>query len=539
MTSFHDLFPPHDKSPKDGRSHLYPSYHDQTTHKMQSSGAATLLKLPFEILSLILELAASRRDDTIPTLHCALPIPSQIRSSRSFHSLNLLCRRLREASLLSPRCWTNVVVVITDDPHDSTSPMILDTVLEHSKICLFDLYLYVDLRYIDGSPVHGLTHVYNLLHALQHHIHRCRSIRVCSGNEATQFSDFTQLMSNSISNCASLTSVSMIDRTSAISEDHYNRHRSVRFFPFWRPSGNKIASVEIDFELPLFALAMPEVEDLALPSNLKRLRVVQTLPRYLMLGALENCTQLEHLDWECADEAHSWEMDFAPAQLNLPHLKSLSLRSFALWDTFPNLSAPICEALCLHELEFPLAMEVLFPPLDTPDPAIFPKLKHLSFIHNKGLDPVTHAFLKRHHTLEEVLIYSAHSNWQVEEQCSLFDGLASGVENQSEGNSQSTSESSEPFMPSLHELWYITRGNHWPDIEDGPEGVALALTGALRRLVARRPTLRIKLAFDVEDVKILPKEVQTLLDDFGGRVVVPPPGAEPEWLKPWEFSDDS
>ncbi|KAF8306892.1 hypothetical protein DL93DRAFT_2088359 [Clavulina sp. PMI_390] len=305
------------------------------------------------------------------------------------------------------------------------------------------------------------------------------------------------------------------------------------FYSLWDLGESHVEAVEIKLEH--LRNAKPMVQGLSLLSSLKRLKIVDTYPRYLVLDALGDCTQIEHFDWEYSQEGTIWEADFSP--LSLPHLKSLSLRAFALWDGFPFLVASNCEALCLHKLDLPLSLGPILPPPFALNPVIFPQLKRLSLIQTGGFDSNICTFLKRHHTLEEVFINATHSGSQIDTQCDLLDILATGSEFQTIGNAQVSPESLEGFLPSFHVLCYSTLAKDWAALEGGTEEAGPTLPEALRRLLSQRPSLHLKLGFDTEDAGSLPHDVKLLLEEFGERAVVACPGAEPNWAKPWEFTE--
>ncbi|KAF8308615.1 hypothetical protein DL93DRAFT_1867706 [Clavulina sp. PMI_390] len=98
-----------------------------------------IFRSPTEVLARIGEIVASFSDGTI----ISSPVPSYVHLhlSKSFLSLNLVCRRFRQIATETPRCWTEVVILITDE-FVTTAPL-LEEHLRRSKACPFTITIYM------------------------------------------------------------------------------------------------------------------------------------------------------------------------------------------------------------------------------------------------------------------------------------------------------------------------------------------------------------------------------------------------------------
>ncbi|KAF8306896.1 hypothetical protein DL93DRAFT_2088364 [Clavulina sp. PMI_390] len=80
--------------------------------------------------------------------------------------------------------------------------------------------------------------------------------------------------------------------------------------------------------------------------------------------------------------------------------------------------------------------------------------------------------------------------------------------------------------------------DEWYHTKENPTGEARALTESLRRLLRRRPSLSIKLMFDQLRTTKLPQAVDSLMEEFGPRLVTVDYYAVPEWAEEWHACDE-
>ncbi|KAF8306922.1 hypothetical protein DL93DRAFT_163041 [Clavulina sp. PMI_390] len=142
-----------------------------------------IFRIPIEIWSYILELITECSDASKwATLMAGIYLPLP----QSFASMNLLCRRLREIAIHTPRCWTDVTICVTNN--HLTSPTILNEYLQRSGSLLFRLAIYVDKAHVDNPRLH------ELLAVVQSHIRRCYQIEVRCGREEMQISQISEII---------------------------------------------------------------------------------------------------------------------------------------------------------------------------------------------------------------------------------------------------------------------------------------------------------------------------------------------------------
>lgn len=133
-------------------------------HAHAHNASQPLLCLPDEIISQILQDDLPHPWSTWPRRPSSSHIAPTIGYNKQFLTMNAVCRKLRSVALNSPRCWTNIVIRMSD----IKSPIpnaILASFLERSKGCQFDLVLQLRQYYLNPYELR------DVLEVLHPHIH--------------------------------------------------------------------------------------------------------------------------------------------------------------------------------------------------------------------------------------------------------------------------------------------------------------------------------------------------------------------------------
>ncbi|KAF8308607.1 hypothetical protein DL93DRAFT_2086644 [Clavulina sp. PMI_390] len=464
-----------------------------------------LLRLPPEVLSDIIERVASISDGKLrsslsPHEQCRLPL------SRSFLSFNLSCRLIREISIGSPRCWTDITLIIADV--DSTSPSFVQDALERSKHCPFNLTVYFEASQATQVMIK------ELLSPLNPHIHRCRRIAVWSGTTKVQVSQVTQTIRDLNWHYPALRSVKLAD----LSQSSTGTQR-IQLVPFWKNTDEQIESFDLEFaeEWQIFDPAV-SVGCLMLPlRTLKQLKIREGFNLFFVDEILRQCPALTHFEWSSDDD--SGPVDGEP--LPLPCIKTLRFNGCGLAGQLPTIIAPECTQLCLHDAS-PLSNEwFLFPPTEMTSMREFPSLRRCSLLCIDRFTSNLHRFLSFHSSIDDILIRGPeYSNGSKPVKCcEIFDSLAFV----SSKPPAATSNVASPLLPKLRVFWYIVSMDFWED-----EGV-VALASAVWRLLLRRPTLRMNLIVVPSEINGVPRELDDLRAKFNTQLFILDSEARPAW----------
>ncbi|KAF8305613.1 hypothetical protein DL93DRAFT_2172498 [Clavulina sp. PMI_390] len=202
-----------------------------------------ILRLPDDLLIPILEIAANDEETLYRKLLADPKAPVSLdpgEVTQAFQSMNLVCRIARSIALRSPRCWTNLVVGITNgDPkhHGDVFPSleILASLLSRSKNRLFNLIIYIPRDLDKEERSVGSFKPSNLLKAaavILPHLERCRetSLIVHSDVGVWRISQYLREDAQWGSACALLEHVMFYDAGS------YARNTIWGLEPFWNSS---------------------------------------------------------------------------------------------------------------------------------------------------------------------------------------------------------------------------------------------------------------------------------------------------------------
>ncbi|KAF8308614.1 hypothetical protein DL93DRAFT_2170952 [Clavulina sp. PMI_390] len=474
-----------------------------------------IFRLPTEVLAQIAQTVASFLDGTLKA--SLRPSATRLPLSQSFFSFNLACRRMRTIAADTPRCWTNVVVLITDE--SVTLPNVLKGHLRRSKGCLFRLIIYVNAMHSSRAMLR------NVLSSIGPHAPRCRYIELCSGLRRFELAQVAETIRDLHWNYPSLRQVKFLDNTQS------PNYEDIRFAPFWTQTDAQIESFDMEFQGGDEVLD-PELSlnDLQLPENtLKRLRIHAGLSKLITIGLARRCGLLEYFEWY--SEEDDPPIDTEP--LLMPCLKTLRLAGPGLMAGFPPFNAPVCEQICAHEIWEESRMwdeEAEWFLFRTPGSlASFPRLKRISLFHPGGFTPKLRDFLLSHPLLEEILIRRPNFEddrltW-IHGQFELFDGLALADINRESPQPMRQV----PFLPSLRIIWYEPAPDQWNEWkyftgygagDKAPNGFIVAMVNAISRLLVLRASVTVNLRLSLSEDKEIPQEIRDLSKKYGERLVV-------------------
>ncbi|KAF8309015.1 hypothetical protein DL93DRAFT_2100284 [Clavulina sp. PMI_390] len=367
--------------------------HADAKFKMASSHNALqpIMKIPPEILSSIFLVASSRLDD--PALTIAPEgeytrrglLPDGILPSQSFLSLNLMCKKAREASLASPRCWKDVHVVIKDG-QVITQPSVLRDRLHRSKNVPFHLFFYItDSHHAEQPRMSVEIKNANSLDVLTQHVHRCQKIAFFSPySNHNNYDNIKPVLRYIPGHYSTLQHLILSDYKGGEGGNLQGRlpysYDLSQFWPNNLPSN--VTCVELLFS-GVDTRLISMINSIA-PPGVRFLRLGEALDPYNVIKCLRNTPLLEHLDWSTDELFRSGAEDNGLGGLGmtlptvLPHLISLRLRSCAPHPGFFKLVAPRCRDLYLAEREpWDTSAEIM---AEQPywDALTLPRLKRLS-----------------------------------------------------------------------------------------------------------------------------------------------------------------
>ncbi|KAF8314294.1 hypothetical protein DL93DRAFT_2228104 [Clavulina sp. PMI_390] len=382
-----------------------------------------IINLPTEILAHILLLASSRGDDwyypeVLEYMHfdeyrglCGV-LPS-----RSFASLNLLCKQMREIALASPHCWKDVLVVIQNN-RVINPPRFLEDRLNRSRsvhLKLFFHHTYEEAFTSDEETTFATRDQVDnkqTLELLGPHVHRCQHVTLYNPRDDLSYKPIhtSRFLDSFLWSYPSLRQLTIINEICIKGESQYR----FDWHYFWA-HGDKpnLACVELSFYDDSGGIVTSG--NLIAPPGVSRLRLNLGYGELDVLNFLRQAPQLEHFDWHSFTPQELYELEpadsgrFAPTML--PNLLSLRLRTGAPHPGTFGLIADKCEELYLHEVR-----ELWY---GGPNPyswshLTLPRLKRFSISRpvsdgSVGDDvfwgPVGE-FLARHLNLEDVICYS-------------------------------------------------------------------------------------------------------------------------------------
>ncbi|KAF8306907.1 hypothetical protein DL93DRAFT_162011 [Clavulina sp. PMI_390] len=462
-----------------------------------------------DVMSYILELCTSFWDGpSIRLIPDFQPLPS----SRSFLSMNLVCRWFRAVAILTPRCWKEIIIYITDE--FMTSPNLLKTLLQRSGALFFNLSIYVDTKKFNR------TQVGRHLVIMSSHVDRCSRIEFHTGEQEILADEITEAIQGFALPCTALRSVRLaartnggLRRTQGEMGDPWPR---VNLTAFWGQSSGQIECVEIDF-VSSRVILRPQgtVGNLQLPVKLRQLRIYEGLEKDVAIKIARQCPSLELFELYIQEERLSEEELNKP--LHFSFLKTFQLRAEALLGGFPKLEAAACENLCLGRLETTHADDWLFGS-DGTDRMKFPVLKRLSFVNVNECPAGLVDFLSHHPTLEEILIrgpmFGDDEGSNEDEPpmgCAIFDRLATV---------STMLDIRDPFLPSLQTLWYEMDPDFWR------EGRRAEIAKSLRQLLTSPFKTPIRVLIEGK----IPRELIELANEFQERFY-PLNSLPPEWAR--------
>ncbi|KAF8308608.1 hypothetical protein DL93DRAFT_2086646 [Clavulina sp. PMI_390] len=497
----------------------------QTTLQLETvrlqNALQPLLRIPSEILSMILEMVASFPDEWLGVPPAAIP-RNRIHLTRSFFSMNLACQRVRDVAINTPRCWRNIIVSITDDycyPYNDESSPPFVTALERTQGYEFDLTIYF-------NSIHATEILLrDLISKLTPYIDRCRHITICPGLKEVNVSEITKCIQALNWVYPRLRSVKITDSALLRNVNNVKAAYPFSVVPFWK-SSHQIRS--FDLELPPLwtpsATPLP-FDGLKLPaSSLKRLRIRDGIKTREIIKILRIHPSLEHVEWECNDEEIGQFDGLEP--ISFPRLKTLRFAGKALDGGFPRIQAPNCYQVSVHECE-PFGDGWIFS-IPQGGPFEFPNLKQCSLCVSSGFTEQLHSFLLSHALIKELFILGPQ--WEdtsdLDQGLAFFDGLAPT----SSTDPMSSTAVLSRFLPALRVMWYVAIGEFWED--DTDERRPAALAGAIRRLLLRRPNLVLKVIHESREMRKTmeaPHELRSLHAEFSTRFHLLDGRERPEW----------
>ncbi|KAF8314291.1 hypothetical protein DL93DRAFT_2167440 [Clavulina sp. PMI_390] len=406
---------------------LSPGADTEFDTRSHHNSAQPFLKLPTEILSSILLLASSRRDDTDYPMLLKDPdgdedsYLSEALPSRSFISLNLLCKRVRQVALESPRCWSDVLVIIKNN-QVINAPTALEDRLNRSKEVPMHLFFYTpypdSLNNPQESAFFTKDQVVNpqTLKLLGAHTHRCQHI--------TFYTPYAYLIYHPIHISKILQSFSWnfpsLRRLTVLDYSHFDEDLPYSFD--WHQFSPHIDQTTISCVELMFCVFSGEVATtggLLAPRGVTRLRLERGYDPHQVIEFMRQTTHLQHLDWDACNPHEApglWSEDSGENKTLLtvlPDLLSLRLRTEARHPGYFRLVAPKCEELYLHEVrylwdEMPPAFERYWGNLTLPRLQCFSISRPTSYgnASNDEIWAAVRRFLDRHLTLQEVFVYA-------------------------------------------------------------------------------------------------------------------------------------
>ncbi|KAF8314299.1 hypothetical protein DL93DRAFT_1097082 [Clavulina sp. PMI_390] len=547
------------------------------------------MNLPTEILYLIFELASSRSDDPLFVSKYQEPqFPGVPCESRSFASINLLCKEARTVALMSPKCWRDVLLVVKGK-EIINRPQILRDRLSRSRKVPFNLFFYTsyenawddsedeeetDEESNEGSSVssHEMAGIANF-DILTPHIHRCQNLVICSPEDDIPLSKWpTHITERFLSfhwSFPSLKHLTLDDKT------WFPRCYRLNLQQFWRNYAQfNLTSVELMFMEPQSMLA---VDDVIAPQGVKRLRLRNGFTQSTVINCLQHRPDLEHLDWDLdlsVEGRHPRDISCPAVPTKLPKLLSLRLRC-----DFPDpasfaLVGPNCKELYLHEIEPTVGRRVIAQQLSL-GALTFPQLKRFSIrrigpnqqeeisaVSSSDLGRVAVvSFLHCHSELEELFLFAPRGcselSWRW-----FFPHLAD-QHHEDQGNYPSD-ESSNIFipptpmvtkvspLPKLRIIWFEI------DSDQLATGEVRHLTVLIQNVLLARPDLTINLCLpsnpygttDLEEESQALRVICNDLEKLGveltpegegvgvdGRLKLLPSSAMPMWPEAWGFGN--
>ncbi|KAF8305614.1 hypothetical protein DL93DRAFT_2232949 [Clavulina sp. PMI_390] len=362
-----------------------------------------IFRLPDELLVQILEIAANDEQTLYQHIWSQPRFPFDIGppdTADAFQSMNLVCRKIRSIALQSPRCWTNLLVGITNgDPnqHRDTYPSleILGSLLSRSKSRLVNIIVYVLADLDEEERSIESFNPSNLLKAaavIRPHLKRCRGISLIVHSDVgvRRISQHLREDAQWGSACVSLEQVMFYDPGS------YARNTSWAVEPFWNRSSGQcdIKSLRIE-GFTRFGRDVTIHSQLAGP-GLRSLQMNSGLQNPALCSLLQQCPNLLHLH---VRQAVARDLDSLIPLPEMRSLQSLTLQGDALFLFDPSHIAPSCERLILDDLSVPgsgYSIEMF----RENSPTLY-KLKVCQLYHLPDFDPMIR-WLQRHVSIEQL-----------------------------------------------------------------------------------------------------------------------------------------
>ncbi|KAF8314296.1 hypothetical protein DL93DRAFT_2167444 [Clavulina sp. PMI_390] len=516
------------------------------------------MSLPAETLSFIFLLASSRSDDPVPFCNVSgekEDLLDGILPSRSFVSLNLVCRWARQIALSSPHCWKGIPVLFNFDQIITPRSMIEDR-LNRSKHVPFNLSFYtsqLDDSHSDedestpGSDELGVSQLFNLLTP---HIHRCQQIAFLTpqGCDSDNVYNIIRMLRGLSWSYPTLQKLSIVDERDLNPGIEPSTLDLSHFWP--DPTASNVTSVRLMFTLE--AEYVPRSTFSIAPPGVTRLSLEYGFDSNDVIDFLRHTFQLEHLSWdprtkEVVAESDTEPDDNAQPSLSLPLLLP-KLLSFRLCPSGPKsihfgswrLVAPECkelhfydygtqdwdqddiaaaaryrsywDALTLPQLRL---LSIFRSPWEFPMAKRNPRAKTTNSVPED--DPIwlgVEAFLDRHRGIEELIIpslsqsgfpwhwffcYLVGRQWN-EQTSSFFSSSTDGgddVNDEHPEHSIKHDQSPPPTiphpLPHLRVLWFEIDPSEWQS--DKVEGVIVSI----RMVLLARPDVRLNLCVNCTD----------------------------------------